>query len=165
MFKKITAITLLIFVLNGCTKDDLCPEGTATTPNLIIVFRDIANPLLRKNVNVLSVLTDNIDSTEVVRYANTDSIVIPLDTNTDVTRYLFKKSIISGADTLNNIDKIEFTYFRNNGYVNRACGFKTEFENLEAVLEDEGNENWIQQLTIRRENINDEDSSHITVLH
>lgn len=114
---------------------------------------------------MLSVLTDNIDSTEVVRYANTDSIVIPLDTNTDVTRYLFKKSIISGADTLNNIDKIEFTYFRNNGYVNRACGFKTEFENLEAVLEDEGNENWIQQLTIRRENINDEDSSHITVLH
>lgn len=163
--KKFLVAILIIFSFKGCTKDDICPEGTGTTPNLIITFSDIANPLVRKNVNVLSVLTDNIDSTAVVRFVETDSIAIPLNTNSDTTKYLLKRSIISQTDTINNIDKIMFIYERKNGYVNRACGFKTEFINLTGNLEEEGTENWIKQLTVKRQIVNDENSAHLSLLH
>lgn len=165
MFKRIIVLVLIIFAFKGCTKDDICPPDTATTPGLVITFKDIANPVNAKKVNVLSVLTNSIDSIEVVRFVNTDSIKIPLDTNSDTTKYLFKYSIISANDTVNNIDKIMFVYQRRNGYVNRACGFKTEYFNLEAELENEGTENWIKELITKRDTINDENSAHITMLH
>lgn len=165
MIKRIIILILIIFALKGCTKDDICPDGAATTPNLIITFNDIANPVNRKKVNVLSVLTNSIDSTEVVRFANTDSILVPLNTNSDTTSYLFKRSVITANDTVNNIDKVMFIYQRKNGYVNRACGFKTEFDNLEANLEAEGNENWIEEVNEIRQTVNDENSAHVTVLH
>ncbi len=44
MIKRIIVLILIIFAFKGCTKDDICPEGTATTPNLIITFNDIVNP-------------------------------------------------------------------------------------------------------------------------
>lgn len=165
MFKRIIVFVLIIFAFKGCTKDDICPPDTATTAGLVITFKDIANPANAKKVNVLSVLTNSIDSLEVVRFANTDSIKIPLNTNSDTTEYLFKRSIISTNDTINNIDKIMFVYQRRNGYVNRACGFKTEYFNLEAELENEGTENWIKELIIKRDTVNDENSAHITMLH
>lgn len=165
MIKRIIVLILIIFAFKGCTKDDICPDGAATTPNLIITFNDIANPVNRKKVNVLSVLTNSIDSTEVVKFANTDSIIVPLNTNSDTTRYLFKRSVITGQDTVNNIDKVMFIYSRENDYVNRACGFKTEFDNLNADLELEGNENWIKGENVIRQTVNDENSAHFTVLH
>ena len=165
MVKRIIILILIIFAFKGCTKDDICPDGEATTPNLIITFNDIANPVNLKKVNLLSVLTNSIDSTEVVKFANTDSILVPLNTNSDTTSYLFKRSVITGQDTVNNIDKIMFIYSRANDYVNRACGFKTEFENLNAALELEGNENWIKGENVIRQTVNDENSAHVTVLH
>ena len=165
MIKKISVLIFIIFAFKGCTKDDICPEGAATTPNLIITFNDIVNPINRKKVNVLSVLTNNIDSIEVVRFANTDSILVPLNTNSDTTSYLFKRSVITGQDTVNNIDKIMFIYSRANDYVNRACGFKTEFNNLDTTLEEEGTTNWIQEIITNRDTINDENEAHITILH
>ncbi|MBK5214174.1 MAG: hypothetical protein JJE55_11000 [Flavobacteriaceae bacterium] len=167
MFKRIILLILIIFAFKGCTKDDICPGGTATTPNLVITFNDIANPLIRKKVEVLTVLTDNIDSVAVMKLVSTDSIIVPLNTNADTTKYLFIRSFISEAGTVDsiNIDKLKFVYSRKNGYVNRACGFKTEFDNLKANLENEGTKNWIEQVNIKRETVNDENSAHLTVLH
>jgi hypothetical protein len=58
-----------------------------------------------------------------------------------------------------------FIYQRQDGYVNRACGFKTEYYNLDSKLEPEGNENWIKLVTVIRETVNDENSPHVTMLH
>jgi len=165
MIKKIFASILIIFAFKGCTKDDICPPDTATTPNLIINFKDITNPANAKKVNLLSVITNNIDSVEVVKLANTDSIAIPLNTNSDTTNYLFKRSIVSGSDTIKNFDKVRFVYQRRNLYVTRACGYKSEYFNLDKNLEEEGAENWIQEIILLRDTVNDENSAHITVLH
>ncbi|WP_347374799.1 DUF6452 family protein [Aequorivita sp. Q41] len=165
MLKKIIVLILLIFAFKSCTKDDICPDGTATTSNLVIQFNDIINPLNSKNVEVLTVLTDNIDSVEVVTRLSTNSITIPLNTNADTTKYMFIRSIISTTDTIVNIDKVSFIYQRSDGYVNRACGFKMEFDNLSSNLENEGTENWIQQVSVIRDTVNDENSPHITMLH
>ena len=165
MVKRIIVLLFIIYAFKGCTKDDICPPDTATTANLVIAFNDIANPSNTKNVNVLSVITDNIDSVEVISFENTAEILIPLNSASDTTKYLFKRSLISNSDTINNIDKLSFVYQRRENYVNRACGFKVEYVNIDAILENEGSENWIQEIIIIRDTVNDENSAHITVLH
>ena len=114
---------------------------------------------------VYRVITDNDDAVEIISFENTDEIAIPLNTTSDTTKYLFKRSLISSSDTINNIDKITFVYQRREDYVNRACGFKVEYFNIDPVLESEGTENWIQEIIVNRDIVNDENSAHITVLH
>lgn len=165
MIKKIILFVLIIFAFKGCTKDDICPPDTATTAKLVISFNDIANPSNTKNVAVLSVITDNEDAFEVISFESTNEIAIPLSTTSDTTKYLFRRSVISTSDTITNIDKLSFVYRRNEDYVNRACGFRVEYFNLQADLEDEGTENWIQEIIVIRDTVNDENSAHITLLH
>lgn len=165
MLKRIVVLIIIVFAFKGCTKDDICPPDTATTSNLIITFNDFGNPTVRKKVNVLTVKTNNLDSVEVIRLSSTDSIVLPLNTNRDTTKYLFIQTVISETDTIVTTDKMMFTYNRKNGYVNRACGFKTEFTNLVPTLEQDGSENWIQNVIPKRETVNDENSAHLTLQH
>lgn len=165
MIKRIILFILIIFTFKGCTKDDICPPDTATTAKMIIDFNDIANPANTKNVNVLSVQTDYEDSVEVISFSNTAEIALPLSTTSDTTKYRFIRTTFRTNDTLTNIDKITFVYQRQDSYVNRACGYKMEYFNLEAFLEPEGIENWIKQVTVIRETVNDENSAHITMLH
>ena len=165
MLKKVIMLILVIVAFKGCTRDDLCPEGTATTPNLIITFNDIITPATRKEVTGLSIETNYENAIEVLSIRTTDSIAIPLNTNSDTTKYRFIKTTISPTDTVVNIDNVIFIYQRENDYVNRACGFKTEFNNLVPDLEEEGSENWIQNITTIRDTINDENSAHISILH
>jgi|SRR5690606_15037831 len=165
MLKKVILLILIIIAFKGCTRDDLCPEGTATTSNLIITFNDIITPATRNPVANLRIVTNYPDSVEVLRQSNIDSIAIPLNTNSDTTKYKFIRTIISPTDTIVNIDSLVFIYQRNNDYVNRACGFKTEFNNLVSDLEEEGSENWIQNILTIRDTVNDENSAHIRILH
>lgn len=165
MIKRIIVLILIIFAFKGCTKDDICPDGTATTPNLIVTFNDIVNQANRKDVFGLSVITNNADSVVVIARTTTDSIAIPLNTNADFTKYKFIRTTITTTDTIVNEDSIIFSYRRYNGYVNRACGFKTEFDNLDVVLEEEGAENWIQDIIIKRDTVNDENEAHLTIYH
>lgn len=165
MSKKIIFLLLVIIASKGCTRDDLCPEGTATTPNLIIVFKDNANPENRKNVEGLSIETDYENPITVLPTSTTDSIAIPLSTTSDTTNYRFIQTVITENDTIVNVDKIMFLYARKDLYVNRACGFKTEFQSIAHVLENEENENWILNITTDRDTISDENSAHLTFFH
>ncbi|MCZ4318934.1 DUF6452 family protein [Aequorivita viscosa] len=165
MFKKIILLIFIIFAFKGCTKDDICPDGTATTAKMIITFNDIANPVNEKKVNVLTVETDYEDSVVLISKLETGEIAIPLSTTSDTTKYKFIRTTFTTNDTLINTDKVMFVYQRRIGYVNRACGFNTEYFNLEATLAPEGNENWIQEIVVKRDTVNDENSAHITMLH
>jgi hypothetical protein len=165
MLKKVILLILIIIAFKGCTRDDLCPAGTATTPNLIITFNDIITPTTRKAVANLRIVTNYADSVEVLRRTNIDSIAIPLNTNSDTTKYKFIRTLITTTDTIVNVDNLVFIYQRNNDYVNRACGFKMEFNNLVTVLEEEGTENWIENILTVRDTVNDENSAHIRILH
>ncbi|MCB0453545.1 MAG: hypothetical protein KDC94_11805 [Aequorivita sp.] len=165
MIKRSILFIFIIFTFKGCTKDDLCPPDTATTAKVVIAFSDFANPANAKNVNVLSVQTDYETSVEVISFENTKEIAIPLSTTSDTTKYKFIRTTYRTNDTLTNTDKVMFIYQRQDGYVNRACGFKTEYFNLDSKLEPEGNENWIKLVTVIRETVNDENSPHVTMLH
>ena len=46
----ITSIALVIaFSFWNCEKDDICEDGTPTTPRMIIEFYDNLNPTAKKN--------------------------------------------------------------------------------------------------------------------
>lgn len=165
MLRKLVLLFLLIFAFKGCTRDDICPAGTPTTPQLIITFNDVINPEIPKRVIGLSIETDYENSILVLARQDTDSIAIPLNMASDTTKYRFIRTTISAQDTIVNIDRLQFIYQRNNNYVNRACGFKTQFENLTADLEEEGSGNWIQNILVVRDTIQDENKAHITILH
>lgn len=165
MFKKFIFLLLSIGMLQSCTRDDLCPAETATTPNMIIVFNNYQNPDRRKAVEGLSVETDDVERKVVVARNTKDSIVLPLDVNNNETAYRFIKTVITETDTLVNIDNILFTYDKNDVYVNRACGFRAEFKNLRADWESQGSDSWIKQVLINRDSIVDETKTHLTILH
>lgn len=166
MLKKLIVVLVLIFVLKGCTRDDICPDGTATTPKLVVVFKNAAIPGERKKVIGLSIETDYENSVGIVWQTETDSIALPLNTNSDTTKYRFIRTTITNTDTIVNIDKVMFLYNRQDLYVNRACGFKAVFNDLESKLDQEPAEgNWIKEVITERTSVHDENKAHIIMLH
>jgi hypothetical protein len=162
MINRIILLLVSILCLNGCTKDDICSGETPTTPLLIIVFKDIDNPLEAKNVPNLSVIADYANDVEVFSGSAIDSIAIPLRTGADSTRFRFSNE--NDLGTFNNIDIVSFNYQRQDIYVNRACGYKTIYSNLESVLDLDAN-NWILNFEIENQIIEDETKAHITIFH
>jgi hypothetical protein len=162
MIKKTILLIWVILSLNGCTKDDLCPEETQTTPLLIFTFKNVLNPLLAKTVTNLTIETDEETPVVYVTNISTDSIGVPLKTGADSVRYRF---IQNKGETNEIIDIYEFNYERTDVYVNRACGFKTTYQDLNARKEDDGIVNWILNLNILKTTVEDETEAHIIILH
>lgn len=163
MVKKIVLLVFISLIINSCTKDDICSEGTPTTPLLIITFKNINNPNFSKPVNSLTVSTivDN-DSIHLYRFETTDSIAIPLNTGADFTDYLFVENDLD--ETPGNTDKINFNYQRENIYINRACAFKAIYKQLSADRETD-TDNWIQEITVIKFKVENENETHVTISH
>lgn len=152
----------VLLLTTACTRDDICDPAMAVTPLLIITFKDNANPLQAKSVTGLTVRKTDVDSTIVFRTTEaTDSIAIPLDTETDSTKLLFILNDDGNEETTNG-DRLNFTYQREEMYVNRACGFKTTYSELTTQLEEDTN-NWITFLQVLQTNITDEIEAHLSI--
>lgn len=166
MLKKLLVIIVLVFAFKGCTRDDICPEGTATTPKLIVVFKDASIPANNKKVISLSIETDYENWVLVLGNTETDSINLPLNTNSDTTKYRFIRTTVIDTVISINIDKVMFVHKRQDLYVNRACGFKAIFNELDSKLEEEPSDgNWIKQVITERTTVNDQNEAHILMLH
>jgi len=162
MIKRTILLFCVILSLNGCTRDDICPGETPTTPLLIFTFNDVLNPLLAKSVTSLTIETDEETPVVFVTNVSTDSIGVPLRTGADAVRYRF---IRNSGETNEIIDVYEFSYERSDVYLNRACGFKTTYKGLTALEDDEGIVDWILNLSILKTTVEDETEAHITILH
>lgn len=157
-------IYLLIITFSSCEKDDICDASTSTTPKLIIEFYDILNPIVKKNVTNLAVKEINTSSSLV--FNGTSKIKIPLKTNLDLTKYSL---ILNSTDTaIDNEDFLQFNYTRQNLFVSRACGFKTNFTlnpttpfiKTETSTPDGY---WIQNVEIITSNITTENEIHVKI--
>jgi hypothetical protein len=157
-------ICLLTVTFSSCEKDDICDANTATTPKLIIEFYDILNTTVKKNVTNLAV--KEINTTTSLVFNETSKIKIPLKTNVDLTKFSF---ILNSTDTtIDNEDFLQFNYSRQNLFVSRACGFKTNFTlnpttpfiKTETSIPDGY---WIQNVVIATSNITTENEIHIKI--
>ena len=165
MLKKTLILLTIIALYAGCTRDDICPEGTPTTPRLIIKFMDLSNPAEVKYVTNLKVALTSNEEDEIFT-VRTDTIYeIPLNPSLTSVQYTFTKDF-EGDDE--NSDNIRFSYgIGEDVYINRACAFKTTYTDLGAIVRNEGaaNTNWMLNVEITNDLIENEDITHITVFH
>ena len=164
MIKRIVFSFTLLLVFAGCTRDDICPEETATTPLLQIQFKDISDRTESKTVTALRVLINDADTLEVYLGESDTLVGIPLNTLASISSFQLISD--SGDDTTANTDIITFQYSTEDIYVNRACAFKTIYNDLEADVETEtGSNNWILDYTLLKTTIEDETDAHLTIFH
>ncbi|NJY63725.1 hypothetical protein HC174_13325 [Salinimicrobium sp. CDJ15-81-2] len=151
---------VFFFLLMGCQKDDICPAGTATTPLLVIEFYDSQDPTGLKAVQDLVVQASGM---EEIYFGpeTTNSISIPLRTDQNFTDYTFTYNS-DGEDE--NEDIVTFRYSPNPEYINRACGFRINYSNIDVSVQGEDN-NWILSTLILQQNIENETEAHISFTH
>lgn len=163
-FLKIVFLLLIPFGLTNCEKDDICDPNLITTPRLIIEFYSIQNPSVLLPVTNLSVKDPNI--TGVLLFNGVSKIEIPLKTFEDITTFLFTINSTSTNASLNE-DTLHFNYTRQDIYVSRACGFKTNYDlsgDEGIVIQTDAN-NWIKNKTIINTKIESENDVHIKLFY
>lgn len=176
--KKIIAFLLILgFASSSCEPDDICDPNTPTTPRMLIQFYDISNPSVKKNVTNLKIIGEgktegvvlNTSSTTETKYlSNADTVLLPLNTETDVVKYKFILNFGNSNPLLVNEDDMEIKYTRENIYVSRACGFKTNFNldpispliHTDASIADG---KWMQYISVAKNNIANENEIIIKI--
>ena len=153
IFTFLTFIGISISFIS-CERDDICADITETTPRLLIEFYDVTDIDVLKSVTRLSVyaedlVTDNgvvtfpeaASNATLIFNSNSNTIELPLQVTQEGTpntlRYFFEKDTNLRTDdedplTESNIDILEITYTPEFVYVSRACGFKSNFNDLNA---------------------------------
>ena len=187
--KYLTIITLLvvcILILQNCERDDICAEGTSTTPRLKIEFYDAENPEDLKSVTSITVYgeglilddqgmeiepTESTDKT-IIFNSSENSVDLPLRIDDDIdqertiTRFVLEKDsnlrIEETGDS--NVDIIEISYIPQFEYVSRACGFKGIFSDLNVTFDDDG-DTWINSITVDITNVENENTIHVRIFH
>lgn len=151
----------------ACQKDDICPETTPTTPLLIIRFYDFDNPSELKPAPRLNLIAEGRTDSLFTAEETTDSIAIPLKTFQNSTQYQFIINVDEEGeeDIPANSDVVNFFYATNEVYVSQACGFKTEYLDLQANRVSEPDGNWIKDIEVEKTIIDNETSAHISILH
>lgn len=165
--RRIPSILVLILMVSSflaCERDDICSEAIQATPRLIIEFYDINEPESPKTVNDLSVFVTGEDT---ISLGNVDRIAIPLQTNQQSTRYNFIR--LANNEEFANTDEINFTYATRDRYVNRACGFISEFVDFQAIriIEENQENNWLRSLQVQQNLItsDNEEDVHLFIFH
>lgn len=168
-------IILLLFVIalsfSGCEKDDICDTNTVTTPRLVISFYDVTNSSVLKNVTNLKITGEGITDGVIFNGSsliNGSTVSIPLKTDADATTFSFILNYGSTNPGLVNEDILKFNYVREELFVSRACGFKTNYTldpqtpyvHTDAATADK---KWIQYIAVKNSSIANENETHLEI--
>lgn len=152
--KKLLSLLFVIIAIYSCEKDDFCLEET--TPKLIIRFLDFTDQSSFKEITLESISADALGSyTGGNVTSQTDSIAIPLNYLANQTTYFIKKENEA-------TEELEISYARENVFLSRSCGFKTDFNNLNV---NQLTNHWIQQIQIQNSSVNNEQDAHLYIFH
>lgn len=167
----IVLVLLCFGALSKCEKDDICSESTPTTPMMVIDFYEYLNPSVRKSFLQLEVF-DTENPENVLLFQSTNRILLPLKTSVDVSQYVFRLSYVNINQTLTNEDLVEIRYTKNDIYISRACGYKSNFTlsdseplnpnpKISDIAEDEF---WVKEIIVRQPVITNENETHLDML-
>ncbi len=151
----------IIFIMISCEKDDICIESQIGTPRIILSFYDKTNKTLKKPVENL--LIKGIEREDTLNVFSGDSIAIPLRNNSNFSKFEF---ILNAGGENSNNDTIHFEYSRYDLYINRACGFKSNY-----ILNDPPaklfniDSPWIEQILKLKDTILNENNAHLAIYH
>lgn len=163
---SITILTVIVFYLSGCEKDDICAEGTPTTPSLIIEFYNKDNQEILKTIN-LEYFAEGFTDVDTIIDSRLE---LPLRVDADNVKWSMTYVYTPTAgNVIRNTDFMEFNYERNELYVSRACGYKTIFaldpDTANNALTDSAEDDglWINSFRVETLNIENEDATHIKI--
>lgn len=148
----------------NCEKDDICEEGTPTTPRLIVEFYDNAVPTNKKTVTDLKITATG--QTNSLDFNAVSKIELPLKVNENTVSYQLVLNSKNTNTALQNQDIIDISYTRKDVYISRACGFKTVFnlnENPNGILLTPDTDNWIKEINIQKFVIENENETHVKI--
>lgn len=150
----------LIWFITGCEKDDICLRETPGTPRLVVEFFDINNKNNLKSTNGLKIIGKGKEN--LLYEDDTSSLLLPLKNNQNTSTFIF---FVNNNDSILS-DTIQFKYLVNDIYINRACGFKSEF-----ILDNNpikfisNNLNFIKDFNLKNSTVSDEDEVHLSIYH
>src|SRR5690606_23270464 len=148
-------------LFSGCQKDDICPEGTETTPLVQIEFFNAEDSEVLKVVPGLTIIEVETNDT-LFGPETTNHVNIPLRTTQSYTEYRF---IANGDTDEANEDLVRFDYLPTPDYINRACGCKINFLDLSLNRRAE-EQRWIISDFIVIDDIeNEAETHHISFTH
>ncbi len=147
--------------LNSCEPDDICLSTIADTPKMVIVFYDDSNGL-KKEVKNLQI--KGLENSNIYYQKTTDSITIPLKNLDKTTAYSLTKNHSENTNQTENSDNILINYEYNHVFISRACGYISNYDLNKIVIEND-NSNWIIRSQITNPNIYDEKSIHVKIFH
>ena len=178
--KKIYPIICILFLVaytSSCERDDICVDGD--TPLLVIGFFDIEDTTTVKSVSSIRIRSIDIDSilddSESFGFTDRsdtgtdtqDSILVPLRTNEINTSFTFISDSADDPDTgeeTGNIDTLTISYTTRESFISRGCGFVINFDELDIQLTSDS-ENWIQDLSIQQQTIENSNNIHVKIFH
>ena len=171
MKKTILLLLILCFSFSSCEKDDICDGNTITTPRLVITFYDFNNSSVEKSVTNLTIIGEGMEQGITFNGStliNGSTVSIPLKADVDTTTFRFILNYANANPALVNEDVIKFNYSRENIFVSRACGFKSNFT-LDAftpfVHTDTATADlkWMQYVAVKNSIIANENETHLEI--
>lgn len=171
MKKTILLVFAIAFTFSSCEKDDICDANTVTTRRLVISFYDVNNSSVAKNVTNLKIIGEGM--TEGISFngstlINGSTVSIPLKTDADSTTFSFILNFGNSNPALVNEDILKFNYARENIFVSRACGFKTNYT-LDPIIPYTHSDaavpdlKWIQYISVKNSIIDNENETHLEI--
>ena len=128
---------------------------------MILGFYDLNSGNL-KEVNNLKIQGKNSD--EIYLYQTIDSIGIPLKNLEQLTIYSLTKDYNESSTSSGNSDQLYINYNYNYSYISRACGFITNYD-LENLIIEKDTSNWILNTEIIKTNNSNEENIHVKIFH
>lgn len=149
------------FYLISCEPDDICLTTIPDTPKLIIGFFDESTGLKKE---VLNLKVQGNNSEEIYLFQTTDSISLPLKNLEKITSYALVKNFKENINNSGNRDHLLVSYQYNHIYISRACGYMSNYDINQVVIEND-NSNWIIKSEIINSQVKDEKTIHVKVFH
>ena len=161
MYKiKSIFLTILIFLF-ACEPDDICLSEIDDTPKLLIGFYDKNSGNLKEVENLK---IQGLDNDQIYVFETIDSVGIPLINNKNLTTFNLTKNFEEDNVDSGNNDKMFVNYNPNWIYISRACGYITNYDIDNLIIENDI-ENWIIDSEIITYSIKDEENIHVKIYH
>ncbi|MDG2174210.1 MAG: DUF6452 family protein [Flavobacteriaceae bacterium] len=155
-------------IIISCEKDDICPDSTQTTPQLVVTFYDALDPQQSKIVESLAVYAikdSELILIENINGINTDSIAIPLRNDIGASNFRFIRNYsVENNIIFGDLSHIYIDYEMTDVFISRACGFITNYSLL-SILNDNYADTWITESEIVNPVVTNENQAHVKILH
>ena len=142
---------LLVIIILGCEKDDICIEGSESTSRITIGFIDYESKT-DKGITLNSIRGIGLDS--IIERFNGNNLKLPLMANSNKTKYVFEYN-----ETLDTLILHHQTIHK---YLNRSCGYISNFI-VKSDTETSKNYGWIKEVSIENDSIFNEEKTNILI--